>query len=223
VCVIIPAHHEAERIHWVVKGVRRHCADVVVVDDGSSDATAEVARNAGAVVLVHARNRGKGAALSTGFQYAIEQNYDLAITLNGNGRHSPDDIPVFLDAYRRTGFPVIVGNRMGNADAIPVLRRMVNRLATWLLTSRMHGYVPDTQCGFRLYQVNALRHITIAATGRSAVSEILLKLAERSFHIDSVPVDVAYGKERGSFSPLRDGCEFLAMFYRHARRRPRRR
>jgi glycosyltransferase involved in cell wall biosynthesis len=218
---VIPAYQESDRIHWVVRGVLSHCADVVVVDDGSTDATSEQARQAGAVVLRHELKRGKGAALATGFHYVIEQGFTAAVTLDGNGRHSPSDIPALVEAHLRTGTHVIVGNRMGSEDSLPLVRRWTNRLATAILNHRMGGYIPDSQCGFRFYCCDVFQHVNVRSTGRSAESEMLLELSAHRYRVDSVPVEMSYGRDRSLLSPLRDALEFILMLRRQRRLHPR--
>ena len=130
VCILIPAYNEAKRVGAVVREVLDYCPDVVVIDDGSPDDTDRVAAEAGATVLEHVHNQGKGAALQTGFDYAREHGYDLAITLDADGQHAPSDIPAFLQAYERTHSPVLVGNRMGDVAAMPRLRHTALRRAS---------------------------------------------------------------------------------------------
>ena len=144
-CVIIPAYHEEAHIGDVVREVRDYCADVIVVDDGSSDHTAQEATAAGATVLTHIQNQGKGAALQTGFDYARENGYELAITMDADGQHAPSDIPAFLQAYARTGSVALVGNRMDHPAGMPGLRRFVNRFMSALLSRLIRQHVPVTR------------------------------------------------------------------------------
>ena len=217
-CVVAPAYMEEKRIGDVVRRIHRHAADVIVVDDGSTDRTAAEAAAAGAVVLRHERNQGKGAALNTGFQYAREHKFDYLITMDADGQHDPEDLPVFIEAYRRTGIPVLIGNRMGTLSNMPLVRKLTNRFMSWLLSREMRQYVPDTQCGFRLYRCDEIPFISAESTRYAAESEILLHVAARGIRIDAVPIAVIYRDEKSKINPARDTLRFIAMLHRHHRR-----
>lgn len=221
-CVIIPAYKEAPRIGPVVKRVLDFLPDVVVVDDGSDDDTSGEAKVAGAVVLQHEMNRGKGAALATGLAYAKSKGFAWAITLDADGQHDPADIPKFIEAYVRTGIPVLVGNRMGKAGAMPPVRRLTNTFMSNLLSREMGQFVPDTQCGYRLYRIDVLPFLTTKTTRFAAESESLLRVAERGLTIGPVPISVIYIEGREShIRPVKDTIRFFSMLrdYRRGRRR----
>jgi glycosyltransferase involved in cell wall biosynthesis len=200
-----------------VKGARRFCQDVLVVDDGSNDDTAEQARKAGATVLSHARNEGKGTALNTGFLHARAQAFDYVITMAGSGQHAPEDIPLFVEAYVRTGIPVLIGNRMSEARSIPFVRRVTNYALTWMLNRKMGWYVPDSQCGFRLYRTDVIPYVAARESRCAVDSEMLLHVAARGIRMDAVPVQVIYGRDVRPLSPLRDAFRFLRMLYDYDR------
>ena len=215
-CVLIPAYNEEKRVGAVVREVLEYCPDVIVVDDGSPDDTDKIAAEAGAIVLEHVRNQGKGAALQTGFDYAREHGYDLAITLDADGQHAPSDIPAFLQAYERTHSPVLVGNRMGDVAAMPRLRRFVNRFMSDLLSRVMGQHVPDSQCGFRLYHRSAFPAGPYDAHSQryAAESEILLRLALEGRKIGAVTIQTIYGDEKSKVRPLADTLRFFRMLRR---------
>lgn len=221
ICVIIPAFREEKRIGDVVRAVRRSGLDVVVVDDGSQDATAAVATEAGAKVIRHEQNQGKGVALNTGFQYARENGYDAAITMDADGQHSPDEVPKFIEAYVRTGIPVLVGNRMADVKGMPLVRRLTNQFMSWLLSRAMGQYVPDTQCGFRLYRCDVIPLVTAQAERFAAESEILLHIAARGIAIGAVRITTIYADEKSKIRPGVDTVRFLAMLLRYRRERDR--
>jgi len=210
-CVVVPAYREAGRIGVVVRGILPHCPRVIVVDDGSGDATAEEARRAGAEVLVHELNRGKGAALETAFSHAMAQGFEFLITMDADGQHAAEDIPAFLDAYRQQNVPVIIGNRMADPRSMPLIRKLTNRFMSWLLSREMGQRVPDTQNGYRLYRCDVLDSVQVSSARFAAESEILLELAARGVHMGSVPIQVIYRDEKSKISPLRDAIRFLRM------------
>ena len=219
VCVLIPAYNEEKHIGAVVREVLDYCPDVVVIDDGSPDDTDRVAAAAAATVLEHVRNQGKGAALQTGFDYARAYGYDLALTLDADGQHAPSDIPAFLQAYERTHSPVLVGNRMGNVGDMPWNRRFVNRFMSDLLSRVMGQYVPDSQCGFRLYHRSAFPEGPYDAHSQrfAAESEILLRLALQGRKIGAVAIQTIYGDEKSKVNPFFDTIRFFRMLHRFRR------
>lgn len=221
-CVIIPAYREAGRIHAVVTGVRAYLSDVMVVDDGSPDTTAEEAERAGARVIRHEVNKGKGEALNTGFRQARALGFDYVITMDGDGQHAPEDLPGFVQAYLQSGTPVWVGSRMAETRSMPWVRRMTNRVMSWLLSREMGQWVPDTQCGYRLYALS-VRPECAAGSGRfAAESEILMELSLRGITIGSLPVATLYGTEQSKIHPVKDALRFFRML-RDFRRRHRHR
>jgi glycosyltransferase involved in cell wall biosynthesis len=213
-CVLVPAYQEAGRIGRTVAAIREHCDKVIVIDDGSGDRTAEEAGAAGAQVIRHPRNLGKGAALHTGFEHALQQNYEFLITMDGDGQHDPADIPAFIAAFDRTQAPVVVGNRMDDPATMPLVRRCTNRYMSWLLSRRMGQRVPDTQNGFRLYARAAFPLlVATVCTGFAAESEVLLKLAGSGLRIASAPVKIIYRDEKSKIRPVRDTIRFFRMLH----------
>jgi len=214
-CIIVPAYLEERLIADVVRRMLQVLQPVIVIDDGSPDRTAEQAASAGAVVLRHARNQGKGAALHTGFLYAKEHGFDTLITMDADGQHAPADICRFLEAYASTGIPVLVGNRMENPAPMPRVRRWTNRFMSWYLGREMKQVVPDTQCGFRLYRCDILPSEAPNSMGYAAESEILLQLATRGVRMGSVPITVIYQDETSKIHPIRDTLRFFRMIRRY--------
>lgn len=220
-CVLVPAYQEGGRIGPVVQEIRKHIPDVIVVDDGSVDGTALEASQAGATVISHGRNRGKGVALETGFRAAREHGFSFVITMDGDGQHSPSDLDAFVRAYRESGTLVLVGNRMGNVRDMPLVRWLTNRFMSWLISREMGQWVPDTQCGYRLYAVNVVAEIPVASSGFAAESEVLMDLSHRGVAIGSVEVATIYGNEKSKIHPFRDTVRFFRMM-RNYRKRQRR-
>jgi len=217
-CVIIPAYREAGRIGAVVEGVKAFVPDVIVVDDGSPDATASQAERAGAMVIRHEVNRGKGAALDTGFRAARAQGFDFAITMDGDGQHAPSDLPAFVQAYHQSGIPVLIGTRMSDTRSMPRIRLMTNRFMSWLLSREMGQWVPDTQCGYRLYALAVVPEISAESQRFAAESEILMELSHRGVKIGSVPIATLYGTEQSKIHPIKDAFRFFKMLRQFRKR-----
>lgn len=217
-CILVPAFNEAGRIGGVVKDILAQCPDVCVIDDGSADATAEEARTAGAHVLVHAANRGKGAALNTGFEYARREGFEVVITMDADGQHAPEEIADFLEAYARTRIPVLIGNRMAGPEGMPLIRRLTNMYMSWLLSRKMGQYVADTQCGYRLYRTDVIPALSEETSGFAAESEILMRIARRGVRMDAVPIRVIYGDEKSKIRPVADTLRFFNMLRRYSRK-----
>lgn len=217
-CVTMPAYQEERNVAGVVRRTLRIATHVVVIDDGSSDRTAEKAAAAGAKILRHAQNKGKGAALHTGFRHARDHGFEFLITMDADGQHAPDDISRFIETYMRTSLPVLIGNRMDNPATMPLIRRWTNRFMSWYLSRVMKQYVADTQCGFRLYRCDILPLEAPDSTGYAAESEILLQLAARGIRMDSVPITVIYQDEVSKIHPVSDTLRFIRMIRRFRRK-----
>lgn len=213
ICAIIPAFGEGPRIGGVVAGVLAKGLDAVVVDDASRDDTAERAREAGATVLEHVQNRGKGMALFTGFEYAEEAGYELALTMDGDGRHDPSDIPALLAAHRRTGAALVLGNRMDAPGEMPRARRWANRWMSRALSRIMRQAVPDAMCGFRLYHKSAFPKAAPSRRTRrfAAEAEFLVRVVLDGGHVVSVPVRCPHGEECGGLHAFADAWRFRRL------------
>lgn len=217
VCVIVPAFQEGGRIGPVVTRIKAFSDHVVVVDDGCTDATAAEARAAGAHVIEHGVNRGKGAALQTGFEHAAKTGFAAVITMDADGQHDPAHIPELIAFHLRTGIPVVVGSRMGDARTMPLVRRLTNLTMSGILSWQMRQRVADTQSGYRLYRTDLLPLVKAESGGYAAESEALLRLAAAGVRIGEVPIRVIYGDEESKIRPGRDTIRFFRMLLRFRR------
>jgi glycosyltransferase involved in cell wall biosynthesis len=213
--VILPAWNESVQIgHLVTELIQLHL-NVLVVDDGSTDETANLAEKAGALVIRHQTNLGKGESLADGFRYAAAEGYDAVVTMDADGQHTPGDVLRFFDIYNRTGIPVLVGNRIHDRHRMPLIRRVTNQAMSRILNRKMRQYIADTQNGFRLYQTDVVMMVIPEATGFAAESEILIKLDEIDIRMGSVPVAAFYGTEKSAVRPIHDTRLFFKMLRRH--------
>ncbi len=235
VCVLIPAFNEAGTIAQVVSGVRALVPDasIIIVDDGSTDDTAGRAAAAGATVLRHAQNRGKGHAVRTGLAHVLAPTATATATatltpsrpcthvllMDGDLQHRPEDAPRLLDAARTTGADVVVGERVFDKAQMPRSRYYANVVGSWALSSFIGSSIKDSQSGFRLIRCDVLRGLTLESTGYEIETEMLIKLARRGARMVSVPVTLHYGA-KSKLRPVRDTTRtcFLAVYYRFLQR-----
>ena len=202
--VVIPCLNESVAIESVVRQVREHLPTVFVVDDGSLDMTGAAATRAGAEVLRHEAPRGKGAALRTGLKCARDRGFEWAVTLDGDGQHSPDDISGLLQCAERTNAMLVVGNRMTDPRGMPWLRRKVNRWMSRRLSKLAGRPLPDTQCGFRLMKLEPWSRLPLETTHFEIESEVLLEFIAAGYIVEFALVRVIYKTEQSKIHPVRD-------------------
>jgi glycosyltransferase involved in cell wall biosynthesis len=214
--VVIPAYNAARHLAGVVAAVSAHVARerVIVVDDGSADDTAGVARGAGALVIEHGVNRGKGAALCTGILAALERGWRYAITLDADGQHDPDEIPNFVARWVETGADIIVGDRMASTKDMPFVRLATNRVTSWVVSALARRRVPDSQNGYRMISTELFARLPLVTTRYDTESEMLIRAGRLGATIASVPVETIYGDEESSIRPLVDTARFFRMVVR---------
>jgi glycosyltransferase involved in cell wall biosynthesis len=208
-CAIIPAFNEAEALGRVIEGIKGFGVDAVVVDDGSTDETSLTAEKNNAHVIRNLQRSGKGFSLRIGFDYALKHGYDMVFTIDGDGQHDPYDIPRFLDKIKESACSVIIGNRMSSPEKMPPIRVITNKMMSGIISAICRQYIPDTQCGYRLFTGNAIAGINIKSRKFEIDSELLVKLARAGFEIDSVPIKSIYADEKSKIRPVRDTFRFL--------------
>jgi glycosyltransferase involved in cell wall biosynthesis len=208
----MPCRNGSGQIGRVIAEVRKVLPNVIVVDDGSTDATSDAAAKAGAQVFRHDKNRGKGAALITGFREARKQNFPWALMMDADGQHSPADIPTFFAAAEKSHAPFVVGNRMSNPKSMPLLRRWTNAAMSWMLSNYTRRVLPDTQCGFRLIKLSAFSEDALETRRFEIDSEMLVLLSNNAHSIESIPIQVIYGDERSNIDVVRDTFRWLRWF-----------
>jgi len=214
---VIPCLNEEAAIGPLVEAVRRHVSTVLVVDDGSTDATADRARAAGAILLANAAGPGKGAALRTGWQHAYQHQFQWALTMDGDGQHSAEDIPALIQCAERTSASLICGNRMDQAFRMPLVRRWVNRWMSRRLSILTGQSLPDSQCGFRLMDLQHWARLPVRTCHFEIESEVLFLFAQAGFPICFVPIATVYKQEQSKIHAWRDSLRWL-RWYRQARR-----
>jgi glycosyltransferase involved in cell wall biosynthesis len=207
--VVIPCFNEGTTIAPLATAVRQYLPFVLVVDDGSTDGTSNLACGAGAVVVSHQRNLGKGAALKTGLSLALKQGFEWAVTLDGDGQHAPEDLPGLLRCAEQTGALLVIGNRMDNAHAMPWLRRRVNRWMSRKLSQRAGRHLPDTQCGLRLIHLKTWGALALKTEHFEVESEMLMAFLAAGRRVEFVPIQVVRSRRGSRIRPVADSLRWL--------------
>lgn len=225
VLVAIPTYNEDQTIAEVVRGSLAHADEVLVVDDGSEDATVERAREAGATVVEHEHNRGYGAALQTAFQEAANAQAECLVVVDGDGQHDPEQIPTLVGEYLQSEADLVVGSRTtdgGSTDA-PLYRRfglgVVNVLTNLSLgVVRPRSWISDTQSGFRLYSRRAIESLAEdddIGCAMSASTDILYHAHHNNFTIEEVGVDIKYDvDDANNIHPISHGIALVMNILR---------
>jgi len=206
-CAIIPAYNAESSLGEVIDRTKKYIPQVIVVNDGSLDATPEVARSRPIELISIPSNRGKGYALRLGFSQALNSGYRAILTLDADGQHDPADIPNFLQAHERDSAAILVGSRMAQADRFPRQRYYSNRAAAFFISKALGQYLEDTQCGFRLYPACAIRSIALKTSHYQTETEVLLRAARQGIRVSSVPVKNIYSNgsaPQSNFRPVVD-------------------
>ena len=215
VAAIIPAYLEEKHIADVARRTLQQLDNVLVVDDGSSDTTAGAARSAGADVIVHEENRGKGESIKTGLRHWLDRDFAYVVILDGDGQHLPEEIVFFLEAAVATRAELLIGTRMNNVRDMPHLRRMVNRYMSREISWLCRQQIPDTQCGFRMVHRSVIPDLLGGADRFDYETEMLIIASRKGCQIESVPITTVYSDEVSSIHPVRDTLRFFTLMRRY--------
>ncbi len=213
---LIPAFNAAKSVGDVVRASREFLPDLIVIDDGSIDDTALAAKTAGAGVVSHPRNRGKGAALKTGFAYALQHGYDAVITLDADGQHLPREIPKFLRCREETRADLIIGGRAHLFGEMLPRRRMANRFSAWSIARASRTGITDSQSGFRFYSANLLRNVRLHTDGFDLESEVIVRAGLGGFKVVTTPIELGFvdGLSTSHYKPLKDTLRIAWTVFR---------
>lgn len=209
--VVVPTYNNAATISRVIADIRHYSDRVIVVNDGSTDTTAEILAGMSGIdgieILGYGKNRGKGYALRFGLDFAIRAGYRYAITMDSDGQHFADDIPVFLQRIEERPDALLIGARNLAADNMPSKNTFANKFSNFWYRVETGNKLSDTQSGFRLYPLHKLREMRFGTCGYEFEVEVIVRAAWRGVCVENVPVKVHYppaGERVSHFRPLRD-------------------
>lgn len=223
VCVVMPTYNNGGTLREVVERVLAYCADVIVVNDGCTDASAEILASFGERITVvdYGRNRGKGYALKQGFKKAKEKGFNYAITLDSDGQHFPEDIPLFIEALLTAGHDpltrtgnsnaLIVGSRNLNQENMPGGNTFANKFSNFWFKTQTGISLPDTQTGYRLYPLKHMPSLALLTSRYEAELELLVFSAWRGIDLIPVKINVFYPKGEERVTHFRPFWDFFRI------------
>jgi len=216
ICILIPAYNAQETLGSVLKKIEPLKIDTLVVNDGSLDETKRVASENGVQILEHPLNLGKGAALQTGFQYILQKDYQVVITLDADGQHDPSEIPSLLKIYQSVKPDILVASRAAEFGRMTFLRLFWNRLGVKAVARLCHSDITDSQSGFRLIRAKVLKEVSLSTSRFETELELLIKACKKGFSVLSVPINTQKVDGTGSshFRPVVDTWMVCKLFLR---------
>jgi glycosyltransferase involved in cell wall biosynthesis len=206
----MPAYNESKYIGTMVLETRQYVNEVVVIDDGSTDDTAKIARLAGAEVVAHQQNRGYGAAILSIFAEAKKRNPDVLILLDADTQHEPREIPRLIEPILK-GYDVVIGSRKTQSARIPFYRRFGQKVILGSVNILSKNDLTDSECGFRAFSRQAIQSLDLKETGMAISAETVAESLRLGLKLTEVPVSVSYGKDSSTLNPLQHG---LSVFTR---------
>ncbi len=211
-CILIPVFNGAKTIKPLIEKIRAFTDDVIVVDDGSTDNTALIIKELKVKIISHETNKGKGESLKNGFDYILKNtDFEYVIVMDADAQHDPRFIPDFLKAVHQKKADIVIGNRMEYTHNMPTVRKLTNKIMSFIISKVTKQYIPDSQCGYRLLKRNVLERVKIETSKYEMESEILFKAAKQNFKIDSVEISTVYKDQKSNINPLVDTFRFIRL------------
>ncbi|NUO83111.1 glycosyltransferase family 2 protein [candidate division KSB1 bacterium] len=215
VLVAIPAYNAGQMLTTVLEGVSRQVerAQILVIDDGSTDDTRRHAESYGVKVQTHQKNLGKGAALKTAFAYVLQKtNAHAVISLDADGQHAPEYIPDFIKAFAEDQNDLVIGAREFSVKVMPFFRVLSNKMTSKLLSWKTGEQIKDSQSGYRAYSRRLIANLQLKTNGYETESEILLQACRARMKIAFVPIATIYRGETSHIHGLREILRFTKLY-----------
>ena len=207
----IPAYNEEKNISEIIKKLQKITNKIILCDDGSSDATAKIAKEMGVLVIQHETNLGYGSAIRSIFLKAREEKSEFLITLDGDGQHRIEDIQTILDPLKSGKADIVIGSRFLNCDGknVPFYRKVGIKILTKLANTSLNQNITDSQSGFRGYSKNVIENVTPSESGMGVSNEILIKANKQGLRITEVPIVILYHGDTSTHNPIFHGSSVM--------------
>lgn len=222
IAILIPSYNECRYIEDVIEKCLKYNLDIVIVNDGSTDNTPEILEKLSLsypgklIIINHNINKGKGEALKTGFDYAVYKSYSGIITIDADGQHDVEEIKNFLEEIEKCNPDLIVGSRFDNTKGMPFIRRFVNYLTSWIISSIAGKKIADVQSGYRFLSSKVLRNIKLETKNFDTEPEILLKAGWMNYYIKNIPIKTIYHLDefKSHVNPVKDTIKFFKLVFK---------
>ena len=207
----IPAYNEEKNIAGIISKLKKYTDSIIVCDDGSSDLTGDISEQLGAIVIKHSKNRGYGAAINSLFLKAKELESDVFLTLDADGQHRVEDIPIVTDPIIKNEVDLVIGSRFldTKSEEMPNYRKVGIKIITKITNLSIKEKLTDSQSGFRAYSRKALQEITPTDDGMGVSTEILIKASNLELKVAEVPIKVNYGGKTSTHDPVSHGTSVI--------------
>ena len=226
--VAIPVYNEARHLPTVLARIREHASDILVIDDGSTDATPRILGETADIDLIrHARNKGYGRSIRDAFRFAVAERYDWVITIDCDEQHEPEQLPEFMERARQGDLDIVSGSRYLNEVSsetwVPIERRKINHTITEELNRRLGLLLTDSFCGYKAHRVSALRRLRLSESGYAFPMQLWVQAVAAGLNIGELPTALIYNDPNRSFGATLDNPEVRLAHYRHVMNREIRR
>lgn len=209
-CVILPSYNEESNIKELIQNIKnKNINDIIVIDDGSSDNTANIAESLQVLLIRHKFNKGKGKCIEEGLNLARQRNFDIAVLMDADGQHTPEDLVKIIKFSKNSSASLILGDRMKDPRNMPRIRRSINKIMSWFISKIVGQNIPDSQCGLRLLKKDFIKNLKIESSNYEVESEIIVKAAKLGCRIESVPIQTVYKNEISRINPIVDTLRFI--------------
>jgi glycosyltransferase involved in cell wall biosynthesis len=221
IAILIPSFNEGSRICSVIKKCFIYDMDLVIINDGSTDNTAEILkefeaqRNKKITIITHPINKGKGEALKTGFDFVVKNSYSGVITIDADDQHDVGEISDFLNEIHENNPDLIVGSRFSNTRGMPFIRRFVNYFTSWIISNIAGKKIEDVQSGYRFIRTDVLKSIKLETKNFDTEPEILLKAGWLNYIITNIPIKTIYHQDecKSHVNPVKDTIKFFKLVF----------